>query len=342
MTPLAWLAHVLTATAWLAFHLVVGTGLMLLSANVATQPGAEAGVVFVRLFATLWVYVAAWKWVVRGVLARPEPPSQRKKPTGAEVARSSLGCLANLVPIPILYRLLGHQADLAWAGLTGPDPRHPARRAAEQGLAALYFVVDHADQWVPVLIGTIFMLIPVAIFRAVRRQKRHRDGHVDAANAATLAKLRARKAGQPAQAAGHRVADAHRVPTGPPSPPAPGAGRQDVVLGQLTWSSAESAWWGQREDGFPVLVHGTPDGPDAAALTQAHQVVQRSFEVLLRASEAARPEAQSRGVGLSRFTIAAAHVSGKDTRLHLRCDADAGHDYVVRSTDGLLTFATRS
>ncbi len=71
--------------------------------------------------------------------------------------------------------------------------------------------------------------------------------------------------------------------------------------------------------------------------------MQRSFEVLLRSSEAARPKAQAKGVGLPRFTIAAA-VVGADTgnstpvTIHLHCDSDKGTDYAVRSTDNLHTF----
>ena len=92
---------------------------------------------------------------------------------------------------------------------------------------------------------------------------------------------------------------------------------------------------------FPSTWRADPDGPDAHALDLARQAVQRSFEILLRASEAARPIAQSRGVGLPRFTIAAVRVgagSAPDVSLHLRCDADAAHEYVVRSTDKLQTF----
>ena len=67
---------------------------------------------------------------------------------------------------------------------------------------------------------------------------------------------------------------------------------------------------------------GGLDGPDAHALDLARQAVQRSFEVLLRASEAARPMAQSRGVGLPRFTIAAVRVgAGSAPDVSLTCGA---------------------
>ena len=85
-------------------------------------------------------------------------------------------------------------------------------------------------------------------------------------------------------------------------------------------------------------------GPTDEIRTTARHVVQRSFEVLLRASDAARPEAQRRGVGLPRFTIATARVEPGNppaVTLHLTCESDSGHDYVVRSTDGLVTFQAR-
>ena len=57
------------------------------------------------------------------------------------------------------------------------------------------------------------------------------------------------------------------------------------------------------EGAFPVHMDGAADGPDPHALELARQTIQRSFEVLLRASDAARVVAQKRGVGLPRFTI---------------------------------------
>jgi hypothetical protein len=101
-------------------------------------------------------------------------------------------------------------------------------------------------------------------------------------------------------------------------------------------------WWAHREDGgFPVQMAGGPGGPDSHAVDLARQAVQRSFEVLLRASDAARPIAQSRGVGLPRFTIGAVRVgpgSAPEVAVHLRCDGDASYEYVVRSLDKLNTF----
>jgi hypothetical protein len=75
----------------------------------------------------------------------------------------------------------------------------------------------------------------------------------------------------------------------------------------------------------------------------ARGIAQRSFEVLLRGSDAARPAAQTNGVGLPRFTIGDAVVHADQGRatpvtLSLRCEGDASRTYDVRSTDGMNTF----
>jgi hypothetical protein len=186
---------------------------------------------------------------------------------------------------------------------------------------------------------------------------------VQSANDATLQKLRRKKPqgtsresarrGQreilaPAGAASAAtVGAAHEGAHGPDLSrfkPASGA-REDRVLGALTYSSSDGAWWAHREEGaFPVHLEGTAEGPDPHALDLARQTIQRSFEVLLRASDAARVVAQKRGVGLPRFTISAVRVgagAAPAVAVHLRCEADPGHEYVVRSEDKLHTFVAR-
>ncbi len=113
------------------------------------------------------------------------------------------------------------------------------------------------------------------------------------------------------------------------------------MLGALSFSHADDAWTSRRDEGFPVVFPGDATAPDPGAADVARQVVQRGFEVLLRASEAARPEAQGRGVGLPRFHIVAVRIGdGEKPTVHvqLRCDSDSGHGYDVVSTDGLHTF----
>ena len=154
---------------------------------------------------------------------------------------------------------------------------------------------------------------------------------------------RARSWRRPGAASATAVGAADAGAHGPEVPRfRPGLAREDRLLGALKFSSSDGGWWAHRDEGgFPIHMAGEVDGPDVHALDLARQAVQRSFEILLRASEAARPIAQTRGVGLPRFTIAAVRVgagSAPDVSLHLRCDADAAHEYVVRSSDKLQTF----
>ena len=76
MPVLSWLLRVLSATFWFAVNLAVVTALFFLSANLATQPEADArnGALFFRAIASIWLYIAAWTWMVRGVFQRPPQP----------------------------------------------------------------------------------------------------------------------------------------------------------------------------------------------------------------------------------------------------------------------------
>jgi hypothetical protein len=382
MPVVQWIAHVLRATFWLAINFALVTALFLLSAHLGAQPGEDerhAGL-FIRGVASLWLYIAAWTWVVRGVFKRPAPPTHKGRVTGKEAAKGSLGCLANLVPIPLVFIFVGRLADWAWAGIRGGDAAHPARQASELLQSRALYVFDHAGTWIPWAVAFIVVYNAARAFAKAGRKNKGRSEasrsartnrasvttaaqvmgrpHVQGANEATLAKLRqkgpkpARGLDRPAverpilapagiasaQTVGAAHAGAHAERTASSSGPVHG----DRVLGALRFSSSDGGWWAHRDDGgFPVLVAGESGSPDTHALDLARQAVQRSFEVLLRASEAARPMAQARGVGLPRFTIASVRVgagSAPDVSLSLRCDADANHEYAVRSTDNLQTF----
>ena len=363
MPVVQWIAHVLRATSWLALHLAIVTGLFLLSAHLGRQPGEDernAGL-FVRGLASFWLYIAAWSWLVRGIFKRPAPPPVKGTPTGAAVARSSLGCLANLAPIPFVFVFVGRFADWAWAGIAGSDPTHPARRAADLVQNRLLYVVDHTDGWIPAVAVLIFMYqAGKAIMKTSRKRRRTTAWQAQGTNQATLEKLR-QKGSKPGHAAARPIPKGREILAAAGIPSAQtvvaahagahgrqvsgatrGSAREDRVLGALTFSSSDGGWSAHRDDGgFPVHMAGGSDGPDAHAVDLGRQAIQRSFEVLLRASDAARPIAQSRGVGLPRFTIAAVRVGAgttPDVAVHLRCDTDPGHDYVVRSTDKLQTF----
>lgn len=355
-----WVEHLVRSTFWFAFNLTIATGFFLLSAHLATQPGVDErnGSLFFRLLASFWFYIAAWSWIVRGVLQRPAKPADKKKPTGAEAARGFLGCLANLVPIPFVFLYIGGLADWAWAGIISDDTSHPARQASDRLLNLALYALDHAGSWVPwAIAGLVFYNVARAVLKAREQRSRPDRPGVADANRRTLEKLRQKgKSGSPrpstpnreiladaGRASADKVGAAHAGAHGPDLSrfQAPRGGREDRVLGSLTYSASDGAWWARRDEGFPVQIEGPPEAPDSQALDVARQVVQRNFEALLRASEAARPVAQGRGVGLPRFNIAAVRVGAGTppaVTMHLRCDADPGREYKVESTDNLQTF----
>ena len=395
MPLLRWLARLFRATVWLAVHVFVGTGLFVLSAYLLTQPGTDEHNVarVVRGLGAVWLFLAAWHFVVRGVFSRAQPPHDpNRKVSAAEAARGSLGCLAGLAGVAATYVHVGRLADWAYAGIQGKDARHPAQRLLEPLLALLERGADRPDVYGPYVAGGLVALAvlyavasriiapastrggkprsasapstgPAPAFPGKRKRRRDiapaRRPDIADANEVALAMAtrtaRAATATAGAVAVGAAHAGAHRKAPVPPHPAhvfasanadsgSGRAGREDVVLGALTWSSTDGAWWARRDEGFPVRIEATADGPTTRQIDVARTVVQRSFELLLRGSEAARGAAQARGVGLPRFTIAAATVGHDDTRppvvLHLRCDGDASTDYAVTSIDGLQTFKT--
>ncbi len=177
MPVVQWVAHVLRATFWLAFNLAIVTGLFLLSAHLGAPTGgrrAQAGL-FVRGLASFWLYIAAWSWLVRGVFIRPAPPAQKGKPTGAAVARSSLGCLANLVPVPLVFIFVGRFADWAWAGISGNDTTHPARQAANLLQNRLLYAFDHTEAWIPWGVAVIVIYNAAKAFMKASGRRRSDD-----------------------------------------------------------------------------------------------------------------------------------------------------------------------
>lgn len=358
MPVVVWLTHLVGATLWFALHLGIAAGFYLLSAHLATLPGEDerVGAIVFRVLASFWFYIAAWFWIVRGVLQRPPKPAEKRKPTGAEAARGLAGCLANLVPIPILYLQAGGLADWAWGGIMGSEPAHPARRFTDQLLASAFYALDHAGSWVPwTIAGLVLLNVAKRVFTGTTRRRSASRPGVSDANQATLEKLRRNKGKTPrppapqgreilaaaGAASADRVRAAHAGAHGAESRTSSSSAREDRVLGTLSYSSSDGAWWARRDEGFPVLIEGDAGGADTSALEVARNLVPRSFEALLRASDVARPAAQQRGVGLPRFTIAAVRIAAGTppaVTLHLRSDGDSGHEYVVVSTDSLRTF----
>ena len=384
MPVLRWIAHVFRATFWLALNLAIVTALFLVSAHMGRQDDdARNGLYFFRFIASTWLFAALWSYVARGLMRRPAPVADKKKVTKSEAARGTVGCVGRLILIGIGYVVLGHYAEWAYDGLIGSDARHPVRQLADRLLASGVQLTEQPEVYMPYIVGGIVAFIvvyavagylasprPMSASEARKAGKaptlpgfpgrKQRRPDVAAANEAALAAARRHGAGNAAGSAGAvgaAHAGAHRTDPAPPHPDhrfgkaeraSAGQGRgtrEDAVLGALSWSSSDGAWWARRghAETFPVRIDGGEDGPTTAQLDLARAVVQRSFEALLRGSDAARPAALAKGVGLPRFTIAAVRIgqeSGKDTpvTLHLRCDGDAKTDYIVLSTDGLHTF----
>ena len=367
MPVVRWLAHVLEAAVWYGFSLLICTGLFLLSAHLGDGPSQDDrnASYFFRTIGALWLYLATWRFVVRGVFRRPDIPQRKgQKPTGAEVVRGTAGCIVRLAVIATCWALAGNVADWAMAGMKGSDTSHPARRASDAVLDFGARVQADPERYVPMVVGGLFALgVTVSLLgflnaprpgrpsssSAPRNPKgastgRRKRPDVAAANEAAVAQ--AARAAEKRSGVREAHAGAHRSD---PAPPHSGhefdlreSMREDRVLGPLAYSRSDDGWWARRPDGgFPVLIAGDAEAPDAGAQDTARQVVQRAFEVLLRASDAVRPTAQARGVGLPRFTITSARVeagSPSPVTLSMRCESDAGHTYTARSSDQLQTF----
>ena len=145
-----------------------------MSAYFSTLSGTDDknGAHFFRLIASVWFYIAAWSWVVRGVFKRPARPSEKRKPTGTEVAKGAFGCVANLIPIPIVFFVGGSLADWAWAGIAGTDTAHPARQASDRLLAFAPYAIDNAASWVPWVVAAFFIYnVAKAILKARGKQR---------------------------------------------------------------------------------------------------------------------------------------------------------------------------
>ncbi len=160
MPILRWLARLYRATFWLLLHVAIAAALFLVSAAFGASEDLEQrnGQYFFRIPAAFWLFLAVWHFVVRGVLGRPADTRGKAKPTGAEAARSALGCLAWLVPVAATYVYVGRLADWAWAGMNGTDPAHPARLAMNDVLALATRAAERPDAYLPYLVGGLIGL----------------------------------------------------------------------------------------------------------------------------------------------------------------------------------------
>jgi len=353
MPLLRWLASVLRASLWLVVNLGIATAAFAASAAMFAQGDEDLRVpaTLLRTVGAFWLYIAAWTWVVRGVFMRPPPPvrPQTSKVSGQQAARGAAGCAANMVAVGVVWVFAGRLADAAWAGYHGGGPAHPARRLADRAMVLLQAVAAQPEYYVPRVLGGVAALLVLngVLTRLARppaprssRQKsgqesggRQSRGKAPAGAAPDQIPTRAGAAVEKSHGGAHRSGAARR------------SSREDAVLGTLRYAASDNGWWArQGSDQFPVRIDADADGPSSTQLDLARALVQRAFEAQLRGADAARTLAQARGIGLPRFTIAAASVgpdagAATPVTLHLRCDGDPQHQYAVRSTNALHSFA---
>lgn len=369
MSVLRRLAHLTRATFWVAVHLSIATGLLLLSAYLFTQEGEDHvnGGFFLRVIGAIWLYAATYSFVARGILQVPARPPQPKgeKPAPGAKAKDSLGCVLSLLAIPVTFVVAGRAADWAWAGISGPDASHPARVAADGVLYTLQDAGARPDVYAPSVIGILIAMSVLRAFvsraaaprpatgrHAQQGQQRQRSRARAADGGAASGKRRGAPVSESnasALATAAVAATARTTDNSSATSEALGSRsgtREDRVLGSLFWSPSDGAWLARRHDAtpdVPIRIEADPSGPTTHQIDLARGAVQRSFEILLRGSEPARLKAQAKGVGLPRFTIGGITVgtdAGAATpiTLHMRCEGDPGTDYAVHSTDGMHTF----
>ena len=366
MPVLLWLSRLVGSTVAWVTNLVAAAGLFLLSAHLFQAQDEDALVPawILRSIAAIWMWGATWHYLKHGVLQRPKvtPDANRPKPTGAQAALASLGCLATIAAIVVTGAVVGPWADWAYAGATGDDPAHPARVALARVATGAEAVARHPDAYVPIFIAVGLTLVALRVVGAAAsrsrqpqedapRTKRRRARRDDVTRAAPAGAA----ASGVTPSAGSSGVPARATPTSrPPRATGPGAaprmsnsGRtlDDPMLGALRRDEGVGGWrlLNPRADVGALVIEADGE-PTDQQLAAGRTLVQRSFEALLRASDAARPLAQADGVGLPRFTVVESIV--RNTRgpqpavtMRLRCEGDAARTYEVTSTDGMQTFS---
>lgn len=357
MPIFVWLARFVGSTLALAFNLIAASGLFLLSAHLFALDDADARVpaYIARGIAAIWMFGATWHYLKHGVLQRPKavPQQGKPKPTGKEAALSSLGCLAMIGAAIATALFVGPYADWVYRGLVGDDRSHPAPLALERVMDGAQRVAQDPEQFFGYYIAIALTLVVLRVVSAwgsrsrtpaspqQRRQERLRK-HREKKDADAR---RAAKAASTAPAAAG--AAPRQMSVGPTSAPrVSNSGRtiDDPMLGSLRRDDGVGGWRlaNPRSD-IGSLVIVAADEPTSAQMEMGRSLVQRSFEALLRASDAARPAAQANGIGLPRFTVAESIVGdggGEHPKviMRLRCEGDTARVYEVTSTDGMQTF----
>ena len=357
MPIFVWLARFVGSTLALAFNLIAASGLFLLSAHLFALDDADAACPHTSRAGSprIWMFGATWHYLKHGVLQRPKavPQQGKPKPTGKEAALSSLGCLADDRrghrdrPVRRAVRRLGVSR------LVGDDRSHPARLALERVMDGAQRVAQDPEQFFGYYIAIALTLVVLRVVSASgsrsrtpaspqqRRQERLRK-HREKKDAD--ARRAAKAASTAPAAAGAAPRQMSVCPTSAPRVSNSGRAIDDPMLGSLRRDDGVGGWRlaNPRSD-IGSLVIVAADEPTSAQMEMGRSLVQRSFEALLRASDAARPAAQANGIGLPRFTVAESIVGdggGEHPKviMRLRCEGDTARVYEVTSTDGMQTF----
>jgi len=355
MSVLRWLSRLIGATlAWL-FNAVLSLGLFLVSAYLFTLQDSDAAVpaYITRGIAAVWLLGATWHYVKHGIVQRPYVPAaarERGKVSTRQGVLASIGCVATLVGALAIAMVVGERADWVFAGLTGDDPAHPARVALEQASVELR---DVAADPAPYMAGFLVVSAVLLMLRAVGR----RPDVAPAEGGATTGQRRQRRrsdrrekarGGGPAGHAGASRAEqpSYQGPSSVPRVSSSGRTLTAPMLGTFRRDDASGGWrLLQPAAGAGDLFIEAVNEPEEAQLIAARGLVQRSFEVLLRASDAVLSSARADGVALPRFTIASSvghGAGGPSPRVTVRLrDAGSSRLYEVVSEDGMQTFVSR-
>lgn len=354
MPVLLWMARFVGSTVTLVVNLVLSAALFVFSAYLFTIPQEDATVpaYILRGIAAIWMWAAVWHYLKHGVLQRPKPvPSTEKsKPTTAQGLLSTLGCFASIGAMLVTGVVVGAWADWAYQGLSGDDATHPARRVFDGALDVAQRASQNPEDYVGYFVAFVATMTVLRVITAAGGRRRQTP-QAESSRAARRKQRRASGGGtnrpepSSAQARPGPSSSPQIGPTSAPRTSNSGRTIDDPMLGVLRRDDSAGGWRlaDPRTDVGSLLI--LSDGePTRAQMELGRSLVQRSFEALLRSSEAARPAAQANGVGLPRFTVTESIVgSGKGAyptvTMRLKCESDAARTYEVVSSDGLQTFS---
>lgn len=359
MFVLAWLARFVGAVIVLLLNVALAGGLFLLSAYLFAQADADAAIpgYVLRIVAACWLWIAAWRFVRHGVLQRPAPAPARKgeKASAREVAVSSAGCLASLVVVAGIVLVVGPFADWVYDGLVNGSGAHPVQVSLQRAVDDAFTIAAQPERAFVFFVAVVLVLL---VLRAVSgrsehasagrtpRRSRRREAAAVRSPAAPpeVQRMASDHARHPTDAR-HAQAPHRTAPSSAPRTSRSGRTIDDPMLGVLQRDDAAGGWRlvNPRSQVGALFIRAEGE-PTREQMELARTVVQRSFEVLLRASEGARPAAQANGIGLPRFTLHDSTIhEPKGSRppavvVRLQCEGDTKRTYDVTSTDGMDTF----